>query len=134
MDLDFRPEDGLLTVIAKGEFLLEQAQQTFLDILKVVSEKGILKVLFDGRELVGEPMVIERFYYGEFAATSVENVTFSKLSGHAPQFAYVLHEPLLDPLRLGETVAVNRGMNVKAFNNIHEARQWLNISPVAGLS
>jgi len=131
MDVDFNAEGEVLTVIANGEFSLEEAQRTFLDILGHVSENGILKVLFDGRELIGEPMVIERFYYGEFAATSVENVTFSKLSGHAPQFAYVLHEPLLDPLRLGETVAVNRGMNVKAFNNIHEARQWLNVAPTA---
>ena len=43
----------------------------------------------------------------------------------APRFAYVMHEPLRDPTRLGETVAVNRGMNVKTFETPEDAIEWL---------
>jgi hypothetical protein len=32
-------------------------------------------------------------------------------------FAYVIHEPVRDPARFGETVTVNRGMKVKTFND-----------------
>jgi hypothetical protein len=35
---------------------------------------------------------------------------------------------VLDPKRLGETVAVNRGMNIKVFDNPEDARRWLGIS------
>jgi hypothetical protein len=45
--------------------------------------------------------------------------------GDKPRFAYVLEKPVLDPERLGETVARNRGMDVKAFDNIEEADRWL---------
>ena len=47
----------------------------------------------------------------------------------APRFAYVLEEPMLDPERFGETVAVNRGMRVRAFDNLEAARAWLELAP-----
>jgi hypothetical protein len=120
-------EGGILYVVEEGEFSLVDAQRTFLEMLEMIRNTGARKVLFDGREVTGEPVVIERFYYGEFAANSVENFVKSE-DDEKPQFAYVLREPVLDPLRLGETVAVNRGMNVKAFQNVHEAVQWLNMN------
>ena len=43
-----------------------------------------------------------------------------------PRFAYILHAPLGDPARLGETVAVNRGMILKVFENPEDAIEWLN--------
>ena len=46
----------------------------------------------------------------------------------AIQFAYVLKEPVLDPERFGKTVAVNRGMLVKTFDNLEDALGWLEIA------
>ena len=37
-----------------------------------------------------------------------------------------MHEPLRDKTRLGETVAVNRGMIVKVFETPEDAIEWLN--------
>jgi hypothetical protein len=45
-----------------------------------------------------------------------------------PKFAYVLVAPVLDSRRFGETVARNRGMQVKAFDNLREAEHWLGIA------
>jgi hypothetical protein len=45
------------------------------------------------------------------------------------QFAYVLQEPVLDPKRFAETVAVNRGMWAKAFDNLEDALGWLRRAP-----
>jgi len=125
MSIECRMENGLMHAVSTGEFSLEEAQSTFLDLLETIKENGCHKVLFDGREIDGDPMIVERFYYGEFCANAVEKMIRDGWAGISPQFAYVLHEPLLDPLRLGETVAVNRGMNVKAFSNTKEAMQWL---------
>ncbi len=82
------------------------------------------KVLFDGRRLIGNPKLMERFYYGEFAAETVmaQGISASR------QFAFVLKEPVLDPRRFGETVAVNRGMNAKAFETRKDALHWLGIA------
>ena len=119
----------VLNVFSSGDFSLEEAMPNFLEILVAVEENKSEKVLIDGREVRGDPSIIERFYYGQFAADTVsEGKTLSRAHSD-PQFAYVLHEPVLDPLRLGETVATNRGMNVKAFDNYAEAVQWLGLKP-----
>ena len=111
-----------------GEFSLPEAKRTFLEMLEAVARHQIRKVLFDGRRLTGDPQTIERFYYGAFAADAVLQFKDRGVSP-ATQFAYVLQAPVLDPQRFGETVAVNRGMFVQAFDNLDDALRWLGIAP-----
>jgi hypothetical protein len=120
---------GLLRVIATGEFSLAEAERTFLEILDAVARHQTEKILLDGRELQGEPGIIQRFLYGEFAAHAVARYITERGVSRASQFAYVLQEPVLDPQRFGETVAVNRGMWVKAFDNLEDALGWLRFAP-----
>ena len=122
-------ESGVLKVNARGEFSLEEAKRAFLEMLEAVAQYEAEKVLFDGRNLKGEPASIERFYYGYFAATETINLIGMKRMRQTPQFAYVMNEPLRDPQRYGETVAVNRGMNVKTFETPEEAFEWLERPP-----
>ena len=42
------------------------------------------------------------------------------------KFAYVIHEPMRDPKRFRENVPVNGGMDVKSFENMNAAIEWLN--------
>ena len=126
--LDIRLESEFLNVSAMGEFSLQEAERTFLEMLEAVARYKVEKVFFDGRELTGDPKTMERFYYGEFAADSVFKFRDRGVSP-ASKFAYVLKEPVLDPRRFGETVAVNRGMYVKAFDNLEDAFGWLGIAP-----
>jgi len=123
----FTPRSGTLYVEVTGTFSLEEAQQNFVKLLDAVKEHGTEKILADGRDVLGEPATIERFYYGEFVANAVKALLESGWERKPPQFAYVLREPVLDPLRLGETVAVNRGMNIKVFEHHYEAIEWLSI-------
>ena len=129
-------ESGLLKVEAMGEFSLEEAKRAFLEMLEAVVQYQAEKILFDGRNLKGEPAHIERFYYGYFAATETISLMAKSHIPQAPRFAYVIHEPLRDPRRYGETVAVNRGMIVKTFEGLEEAYKWLGLSqpnkPAAG--
>src|SRR3954462_7508149 len=71
MTLGIRSESDCVYVTATGEFSLGEAQRSFLEMLESVAPLTPTKVLFDGRMLVGEPKIMERFYYGEFAAQSV---------------------------------------------------------------
>ena len=128
MKLEICPESGFLRVVATGEFSLEEAKRSFFEMLEAVARCKVKKVLFDGRTITGEPEIIERFYYGEFAAQAVVDFSDRGVSP-ATRFAYLLKEPVLDPRRLGETVAVNRGMLVKAVDNLDDALGWLGITP-----
>ena len=116
----------LLCVVYSGPFDLSQAQQTFQDILAAMVKHKLKKVLVDGRQIIGDPEPLERFYYGRYVAHAVaQTINRSRVEG--PRFAYVLKEPVLDPNRFGETVAVNRGMRIKAFDNLKQAEWWLGV-------
>jgi len=119
-----QPESDFLHAVLTGTFSLEEAKRTFLEILDAVALQKSKGILIDGRTLAGEPRVIERFYYGSFAAEMVMSYQGRGVAAGTP-FAYVLKEPVLDSKRFGETVAVNRGMIVKAFDNLEEALKWL---------
>ena len=124
MRQDMRPDSGLLRVCATGRFSLDEAQRAFVEMMDAVALHKTERVLVDGRSIKGNPRTMERFYYGEFAAGTVARYQDRGVS-LATRFAYVLNEPVLDPKRFGETVAVNRCMRLKVFGNLEEAIKWL---------
>jgi len=73
--------------------------------------------------LKGKPQDMERFHYSVFAARETHRIVVEH--NLVSRFAYVVHEPLRDRERLGETVAVNRGMDVKVFETLEDAIEWL---------
>jgi len=128
LHIDIRTDTAFLNVLATGKFSLKEAQRTFLEVLEAVGSHHLKKVIIDGREVIGKPETIERFYYGKFVANSIKAYKTRGVSG-ATAFAYVINEPLLDRQRFGETVAVNRGAHVRAFDNMEAAFKWLEIAP-----
>ena len=122
-------ETGYLHAVIRGDFCLADAQRTFLQVLEAVVRDRFLRVLLEGLEITGEPDTIERFYYGKFVAAAVA-VSADPNGPTHPRFAYVLKHPVLDAQRFGETVAVNRGMSVKAFDDLAAARRWLGVEQV----
>ena len=126
LTLRISANEGLLHATYSGDFALAEAERTFLQLLEALERHKVQKVLVDGRAITGEPSTFERFLYGEFVAEEV-NKLCNRVMCPMPQFAYVLVEPVLDPRRLGETVAINRRMFVKAFDNLNDALEWLRI-------
>jgi len=124
-------ESGVLRVTVAGAFSLPVAETNFLEILAAVASEECFKVLVDGRLVEGDPSTIQRFLYGSFAAESVASHIRNGKVAQTPRFAYVLQEPVLDPERFGETVALNRGLWVKVFENIDDARAWLRSAPAS---
>lgn len=110
-----------------GEFSLSAAKRHFMEIISAVEKQSNDKILVDGLGIIGNPETVERFYFGEFAAYCVRKYR-EESNRKNPQFAYVLQEPVLDPARLGEIVAVNRGMNIKAFDGLNAALEWLGLT------
>ena len=120
-------ESGLLHVVVTGEVSLQSAEQSFLEVLGAVVQYQAKKVLIDGRTAKGNPGDLERFLYGEFAAK--ETMRLVKEHGIFPQVAWVAHVPLRDPRKFAETVAVNRGMNLRVCKTPEEAFAWLELTP-----
>src|SRR5262245_61939844 len=110
------PREKVLYVQIKGEFVMEFAQEHFLEKLLLLRKHRCPKVLVDGREILGDPKPVERFFYGAFVADAVDKFRGQYMPFSPLPFAYVLSEPTLDPKRLGEIAATNRGMNVRAFD------------------
>src|SRR3974390_3216180 len=71
MRLDMRPDSDLLRVDVTGDFSLDEAKRTFLEMMEAVAFHRTTRVLVDGRTVKGNPEPMERFYYGEFAAQTV---------------------------------------------------------------
>ena len=122
------PHPNVLHVLAAGQFDLVDAARSFLEVTKVIDKHQSEKVIFDGRGVFGNVKAAERFYYGELVALTLRKPQPDGGYHAGPQIAYVLVEPVLDPARLGETVAVNRGANVKMFDDYEEAIQWLGVT------
>jgi hypothetical protein len=117
----------VLIVRVEGEFELEEAKRNVVGIVASIDEHDSDKILIDGRGVSGNPTLIERFYYGEFVAEVVRQRRERSIEEKSHRFAYLLHEPTLDPLRFGETVMVNRGVTMKAVDNLDEAAKWLGL-------
>lgn len=117
-------EQGILKAVVNGEFELATAEIEFVELLDEAVRSGATKVLIDGQQMTGNPGDFERFLYGEFAAWATMEVMRER--DIALRFAYVIHEPLRDPTRFGENVVVNRGMDVKTFEDTNVAIHWLN--------
>jgi hypothetical protein len=73
-------QSGLLSVNASGEFSLENAKQAFLEMLRAVAQYKAEKILFDARNVKGNPKDMERFYYGEFAAVETHSLRMLSMS------------------------------------------------------
>ena len=121
-------EQDIFNAVVVGPFQLTLAQQQFIELLDEAIRSGATKVLIDGRQLTGNPTDFERFLYGSFAAWATLDVMTQY--NVWLKFAYVIHKPLRDTDRFGETVAVNRGMDVKTFEDQNEALEWLNKDPL----
>jgi hypothetical protein len=132
MKLEMKVEPKYLYGRLSEEFSLEDAKTAFLALMDAVAENKCISVLVDGRGVAGNIRVLERFLYGEFVANTVQKYQH-RLSCN-PRFAYVLEPPILDPQKLGETVARNRGMAVKTFDRLPDALEFIEFVPTDGPS
>lgn len=77
-------------------------------------ERGLRKLIIDGRDQVSRSAEIDSFDFGAAVPTAFSGLNVA-----------VVHRPDDDTLKFIETVAFNRGSGTKAFVDIHQARSWL---------
>lgn len=128
MNQEIVKEREFLYVRCSGDYSLAEAKAKFLHIMEAVVEHQQSKVLVDVRQIKGSPTTLERYLYATFVADNV----IRKDNGVwlAPRLVYLGQIPLIDPLRFGETVARNRGVDIKVYETreIKDALAWLGVA------
>ncbi len=115
-------EDEYLCLRCTGLCSPAEVKMLISRTVDAVLEHRKSRVLIDANGVTGDLSTMERFDCSVFLAEEINLRALGKLA----KITVVAKEPPLDPQRFGETVAVNRGVNVKAFTVLDEAIAWLN--------
>jgi hypothetical protein len=120
-----QPRERFLYVAVGGPFDLPDAQGCIGEVFAMCSARQCAKVFVDARGVEGPIAVGERY---EFAAFLAGAHGAHLEEGHgAVRLVFLVHESVIDPGRIGEMVARNRGADVRAFSDSSKAATWLGI-------
>ena len=119
---------GVFCVHLRGTFTQRGAEQGYRDLLDRCIASGSSLLLVDCRQVDGEPTFSERFEFGKFVA-EVNIAAVHDGRTQLVKFALLGSYPLIDPGRIGEVVAVNRGASVRVTTDPEEAVTWLGADP-----
>ena len=122
MSIDSQTElrDNYVLFSCYGTFSNDALLNVYEAALDFAENKGLKAILVDISDLDGAlPTTMERYNHG---------VTVARMQlKHDKRIfiAVVGKEPIIDPQRFGEIVAVNRGAYCKVFIDIDDAITWL---------
>jgi hypothetical protein len=126
MHIEERPT--YLHVIFDGDIDIKQAKEFTTQVLETCGKLRTGNVLMDMRNLRGKPTTMGRWEYAQ--DLSDQYLKFIIEDKLVPlKLAILGKEPVIDPGRLGETMARNRGMQVKVTSNETDAYAWLEVDP-----
>lgn len=118
-ELSFNEEPDFLSVNVTGTRTHKAAVALAWDVLSACKERTASKVLVDLQQMTGQ---LDRVDAYDLAA-----VEFPKIqkTGVLTKMAVVDLEDSMERLKFFETVAVNRGVNMKIFSSVEKAAAWL---------
>jgi hypothetical protein len=133
MVVEINLEKEFIRVRLTGEFSLAEAKDALVRMFEAVAAHKATRVLVDCRDIKGKMTVMDHFEYSTFGAQELHKA-FSKGVSTSTRLAYVSKPPLFDSnSKFGETVAVNRGVNVLTTDSMEEALKWLEIDRKNGV-
>jgi hypothetical protein len=117
-------EEGFIRIIAIGHYSLQNANNLFKLSIDSAMLHGKRNVLVDVTKVEGNIPFFDRFQFAEFLANYKAEHALTEVD----RIAVVGEEPIVHSNRFGETVAVNRGVNLRVFTDMGEALAWLNLN------
>ena len=118
-NIEIIPEPGFIRVVVIGSVHSSPILEFFTLVVDAARNADVSKILFDIRSVQGQLTTMERYNYGSLIADQFRGL----------KVAIVVNQPLRDPNLFGETVAVNRGGNIRVFATLTEAYEWLKVKP-----
>jgi hypothetical protein len=127
LDLKVEPRNGYMLFTVSGPFELIAATEIVMRCVGEQKAHRLTKALSDCRGVTGPISVADRFSFGvHVAELHLEHLFETK---EKLKVAFVGTPEVIDPGRLGETVAINRGADVRATTDMREAIAWLGMGP-----
>ena len=116
---------AVLCAVIDGDFDLAAALDAYSRVLSEAADAALGRVLIDCRGLRGMPTEMQRYDFG--VAVAALHTEARKGGGRSPRVALFGSAPLLVPRGFGETVASNRGADVRVCETMEEAAAWLDV-------
>jgi hypothetical protein len=113
----------LLEVVIEGEVDLDEARVAYASLLRDCRRRGVSRMLLDCRALHGGFTPFQRYEFGLYVAERHVHDARREV-----RVAMVGRAPLVEPGRLGELVAVNRGAPVRVLGEMEEAYRFLGVT------
>jgi hypothetical protein len=117
-----------LYVLVEGEFEYLSSIQSTDAILEACARHQTTKALIDFRGVTGKIIDIERFHYAE-VSTDKYNKLLAAGVVKPCRFVWIGKPPQLDPKKLGESVALNRGLILRVTPDLEHAFVFLGVKP-----
>jgi hypothetical protein len=117
-----------LYALIEGDFEYLSSINTTKALLEACGRHQTTKVLIDYRSAVGTMNDNERIHYAQISVQKYQKLLEEGVVKKC-RFVWVGKQPLLDPKRLGESVALNMGLTVRVTPNIDDAFVWLGVQP-----
>ena len=122
VDLKTLEKEGYLEITCYGYYHRNTMVDAIDRALDIGEEKGAKVIVMDINNIIVDgkpPDTTDRYYLGE-------KVAKIQINRQKRIFlAIVGKEPLIDPGRFGETVAINRGAYGKVFDGMEKALNWI---------
>ena len=113
-DLDILQGTDIAVFRWVGPITLEDRRQNTHRMREFCEQRGLRRVIIDGREQQSETDIVDSYEFGAAVPTEMPGLTLA-----------VVHRPDDESLKFIETVAYNRGSRTRAFQDFEAARAWL---------
>jgi hypothetical protein len=119
LQINIENHDEYLYSVVKGEYDFEAIKKIYLLVLEESVKLSKPRVIFDARLIIGIGTLMDRY---EFATWLVE------VQKSSIRVVFLGLPEQLTPDRFAETVAVNRGVQMKVVTTMDDALQWLGVA------
>lgn len=117
----YNPGLGVIETTAQGKLTLREAKEIIFEIAKTAREQNCFLCLSDYREATMDMSTLQIHEIPDVLASIV-----SSLGLRPGQFKRaIIVEKSFEDFYFFETVTLNAGQNIKLFQDIDEAKNWL---------
>lgn len=119
MELRYEPRPEYLLVTAAGEFDHIAAKQGLSNVIRACNDKGLERILVDGRGITSLVSIADRFDLAtQLTTESKGNLRMAVVVAASNMFTKTM-----------EDAAVNRSTPLRTTDSMKEAREFLQLAP-----
>ena len=117
----YNPETHIVETKAHGNLTLEEAKELIFDIGQACAENNCFLCLSDYRDVTLKLSTLDIYSIPQILSDKLASMG---LPANKVKRAVVIAKDIRD-FEFFETVTINRGQNIKLFQDIDEAKKWL---------